>query len=67
MNKAGLRTLSRYFRINKQDLDFELLTTATDQKRCMKEYSVANWKSQLSMTSKYAEYAKHARFSRTCV
>ena len=67
MNEAGFRTLSRYLRINKQDLNFRLLTTATDQKRCMKEYNVANQKSQLSTVSKYAEYAKHARFLRTCI
>ena len=44
MNEAELRTSLRYFRINKQDLNFKLLTTATNQKKCMKEYSIANQK-----------------------
>ena len=57
----------KYFKINKQDLNFRFLITATDSKKCMKEYNVANQKSQLSTVSKYAEYAKHARLSKTCV
>ena len=67
MNKAEFRIQLKYFRINRQDLNFRLLTTATDQKRCMKEYNVANQKSQLSTVSKYAEYTKHVRFLRTCI
>ena len=67
MNEAEFRISSRYFRISKQDHYFRILTAAADKKKCMKKHNLVNWKSQLLMTSKYAEYAKHARFAETCI
>ena len=61
MNEAEFRTALRYFRINEQDYYLRLLTAAADKRRCMKRYSVADQKSQLSMISKYAKSAE------TCV
>ena len=61
MNEAEFRTVLRYFKINKKNYYFRIFTVAADKKKYMKKYNLANWKSQLSITSKYAEYAKSAR------
>ena len=67
MNEAELRTLLKYFRISKQDHYLRVLTAAADKRRCMKRHNLANQKSQLSTTLKYAEYAKHAKSAETCI
>ena len=61
MNEAEFRTLSKYFKISKQDHYFRILTAAADERKCMKKYNLADWKSQLLIMSKYAKYAKSAR------
>ena len=42
MNKAEFRTLSKYFKINKQNHYFRVLTAAADKKKCMKKYNLVN-------------------------
>ena len=61
MNEVEFRIISRYFKINKNNHYFRIFTAAADEKKCMKKYNLANWKSQLSIILKYAEYAKSAR------
>jgi len=39
VNKAELRTLSKYFKINKQDYYFRVFTIVADKKKCMKKYN----------------------------
>ena len=67
MNEAEFRTLLRYLKISRQNHYFRILTATADKRRCMKRHNLANQKSQLSTTLKYAEYAKHAKSAETCI
>ena len=64
MNEAEFKTVLRYFWINKKNHYFRVFIAAADKKKCMKRYNFVDWKSQLSMMSKYTKYAKLAR---TCI